>query len=634
MECGHRMAARSRLLQRFFRRGDDGAVYFVVPSGGASHDKCATLLDRAAYHWRRGENDRAIEFAEAATKLDPDSDVAALMLACYAIENERFDILGRLLERLPQEATAHMPFAALRAVHIAAMQEISRSDALIEQLAAHHRNDSIFLYARAELYRQRRRWEDSAEQYRMLYELQADFPYGHVHAAEVLTAVGRYREAIEYLNRRLQSQPRNADVYHWLGVCFESLGETSNALQAYREALSIAPERYQTHLRLGTIERNIGHHVAALQHLRIAFNGMPQDIECRRQLVATLVETEQWDDAAALAGELLAGDSPRSDVEMILAIVEHASASEALNRRIDECLLANPDNPWLHYAKGVVSLRQHHYLDAQSSFEESIRRQPSVEAYRGLGTVLSELGDIAGAIAQFTAALDLDRNDLASWRGRCWLYLRAKRPELALADAVRMIELAPDAGEPYYLHARCLLELGNEADALTSLTAALQRDPNCTDAWLTISQLWRKQGEYAQAIYALKQVLSAIPDHVAAHIAMAETQLALGRYNAAKQHIGRVLQLRPDQGETLYLTLGKFLESRHLYSRALELYEDAIERYPDSGDLRFRYGYVALKSGALHLCSRQIEELVTLDPIRAATLRDVYTAFTQPRRER
>ncbi len=125
-----------------------------------------------------------------------------------------------------------------------------------------------------------------------------------------------------------------------------------------------------------------------------------------------------------------------------------------------------------------------------------------------------------------------------------------------------------------------------------------------------------------------------MPDDVSAHIAMAETQLAIGRFNAARHHIQRVLELRPEQGEELFLQLGKSLEARHLYNRALELYEEALQHYPNSADLRFRCGYVVLKSGALHICSRQVEELAALDPIRAATLLDVYAALTHARRER
>jgi tetratricopeptide (TPR) repeat protein len=114
---------------------------------------------------------------------------------------------------------------------------------------------------------------------------------------------------------------------------------------------------------------------------------------------------------------------------------------------------------------------------------------------------------------------------------------------------------------------------------------------------------------------------------------MAETQLAIGRVNAAKQHINHVLRHNPEKGEELYLMLGSSLERRNLFNQALDLYEDGLLHYPNSAEMRFRCGVTALKTGALHICSRQIDELVALDPIRAATLRDVYTVMLQTKHQ-
>ncbi len=629
------MAARSRLLQRFFRRGEDGAVYFVLdPARSSTSDKCAHLLDRAAYHWRRGEYAEALEVAEAATKLDPDSEEAYLMFACYAIEGEQWDSLERLFERLPEEFAGEIPLVALRAVATAATGDPSLAHAALERLAQQHAKNSFFLFAKAEVYRLERRWVEAADYFRRLYSHQSDFPYGQIHAAQVLIVLGAHDDAIRLLDGRLRSQPRNAEIYHWLGVALEATGERSKALQAYRESLSIQPERHSTHYRLGRLEHRIGHDVAALQHLRLAFDGMPDVLPLRRELVAVLITLQQWQEAARLFPELLRQDPTREDAEMLLQLYDHTNSQQELEATLKDALQLYPRRPWLWYVHGLIALKRGDHAEAERALLESIRLEPSADAFVALARVQRALRRTAEAVESYSHALELNRKHIAAWTERCMLRLEANQPDQALADIAQAIELAPDVGQFYYLRARCLLALGKEAHALEDLIAAVQRDPACIDAWLLSSQLWRQRGEYAQAIYALKQVLTVMPDDVAAHIAMAETQLAIGRFNAARQHIQRVLELRPDQGEELFLQLGKSLEARHLYHRALELYEEALQHYPNSADLRFRCGYVALKSGALHICSRQVEELSALDPIRAATLRDVYAALSQARRER
>lgn len=629
------MAARSRLLQRFFRRGDDGAVYFVLePTHDSVSEKTAHLLDRAAYHWRRGEYEHAIQHAEAATKLDPESDIASVVLTCYAIEAERYDVLDRLYQRMSQEQMHQMPFAALRAILLAATADVASAQQLLAALVTRHQNNSFFLYAKAEVLRLNKQWGAAAEQYRTLYTFQRDFPYGHFHAAQALIAISEYYQAIEYLELRLHTQPRHAEIYHWLGISFEALGETHKALQAYREALSIQPERYLTHYRLGRLEHTIGQHVAALQHLKIAFRHLPEELAVRRDLVNVLISLEQWEEAARLLPDIIRSEPTHSDIEMLLVVFPKVTDNQELVRCIEDRSNHFPSDFFVWSARGRIYQLQKRYLEAKSALEESIRLHPSVEAYNALGDVLTELGNIGAAIECYTATLQIDGKNHHAWRERSKLQLRSKQLDRALADLGQALMLNPDDAQLYVLRAQCFLELGKEQEALDDLTFAVQREPTITEAWLLSSQLWRKRGEYAQAIYALKQVLKTFPDDIAAHTAMAETQLALGRFNAAKQHIEQVLKLRPDLGEQLFLSLGKSLESRNLYTRALELYEEAISHYPESPDLRFRYGYVALKNGSLQLCSQQLEALVSLDPIRAATLRDVYSAFYQSRRAR
>lgn len=629
------MAARSRLLQRFFRRGEDGAVYFILdPARSSGSDKCAHLLERAAYHWRRGEYSEALEVTEAATKLDPESEEAYLMLACYAIEGEQWDILERLFGRLPTEFTSGMPLVALRAVATAATGDPSLAHATLERLAPHHTKNCFFLFGKAEVYRLERRWVESAEYFRRLYGHQNDFPYGHIHAAQVLIVLGAHGEAVGLLDGRLRSQPRNAEIYHWLGVALEATGERSKALQAYRESLSIQPERHTTHYRLGKLEHRIGHDVAALRHLRIAFDGMPDILPLRRELVAVLIKLQQWEEAARLFPELLRQDPTREDAEMLLHLFDHAENKQVLEATLSDAILLHPQRPWLWYTKGLIALERGDHAEAERALNESLRLEPSSDAFVALARLHRAVGRTADAVECYSRALELDRKNTTAWTERCMLRLEAHQPDQALADIAQAIELEPHVGQFYYLRARCLLALGKEAQALEDLIAAVQRDPTCIQAWLLSSQLWRQRGEYAQAIHALKHVLSVTPDDVPAHIAMAETQLAMGRFNAARQHIQRVIELRPEQGEELFLQLGKSLETRHLYNRALELYQEALQHYSNSVDLRFRCGYVALKCGALQICSHQVEELATLDPIRAATLRDVYIALSQARRER
>jgi tetratricopeptide (TPR) repeat protein len=628
------MAARNKLIKRFFRRHDDGSVYFVWNPSDELKEKIAHILDCAAYHWRRGELEQALEQAEVAVRIAPESPEANQAAMVYAIEGERKDKLLQLCERLPAVLTTTMPFPPLRAVALEWNGTENDGMMLIEKLSDKLRNHAYVLFAKAEIAYAKQQWDCAAEEFRRLYQAWGDFPYGHIHAARSLRAVGDAAQAQTLLEQRLQGQPRNAEVYFLMGLCYEDLNDSVRARQQYREALSIRPERADIQFRLGRLERRAKQYPAARQHLHYAFEqSSAERVEIARELLALSVETKLWEQAQSLLPYVFEATPTWEDVRLIVRALDEGAEMTDLQPLLAQSLSTNTSNCALLYLWGELAYRRQHYAEAQRALEAVVKMISRTEVWLTLARVYAERGDSSRALDAYTRVLELDRQHLTALKERCQLRIRLRQIAEALEDIEMAIVVSPDVGELYYLRALCQLELGEENRALESLTLALQRDQQLTDAWVLSSQLWRARGEYAQAIYALKQVIAMRPDDVAAHTAMAETQLAIGRVNAAKQHINHVLRHNPEKGEELYLMLGSSLERRNLFNQALDLYEDGLLHYPNSAEMRFRCGVTALKTGALHICSRQIDELVALDPIRAATLRDVYTVMLQSKRQ-
>lgn len=627
------MAARHKLLDRFFRRADDGSVYFVWNASDEIKEKVAHILDRAAYHWRRGELDKAIEQAEAALRIAPDSPTANEIAIVYAIEAERSQQLKHMFDRIPRDLANTMPLAVLQAVALAQSGRESDARILVGKFAEQYTNDAYVLFARAEVSYATQQWNAAADTFRTLYGIHADFPYGHIHAAKALLASGDADTARGLLELRLQTQPRNADVYHLLGNCFEALGQITRARQQYREALSIQPDRGESHFRLGCLERRAGQFQAAGQHLRRALEQNPDSTEIVRELLAVYVATKQWDDAHGLIPLLFRARPTWDDVGMLVTALTEGASFPTLETHLVEALKEQPNNVALLYLCGYIAYQNARYAEASRALEAVTQVVSRQEVWLTLARVYRAMDNPSQALEAYSRVIELDPTNIAALSERCQLRIQLKQVQGALDDIETAIAASPEIGQLYYLRARCLLEVGDQQGALESLTLALQRDQHLFDAWVLSSQLWRSRGDYAQAIYALKQVLAEAPDDVAALSAMAETQLAIGRVSAAKQHIARILHLHPEKGEELYLTLGTSLERRNLFNQALDLYEDGLLYFPNSSELRFRCGVAALKSGAFHICNRQIEELSALDPIRATTLRDVLAAMLQAMRQ-
>src|SRR5579862_5934429 len=60
-------------------------------------------------------------------------------------------------------------------------------------------------------------------------------------AGEKAVKEGRYKDAVEYLNKVVQREPDNADAHSYLGYSLRKLGDLDKAQAHYRTALQIDP---------------------------------------------------------------------------------------------------------------------------------------------------------------------------------------------------------------------------------------------------------------------------------------------------------------------------------------------------------------------------------------------------------
>ncbi|TPX08723.1 uncharacterized protein E0L32_009785 [Thyridium curvatum] len=108
-----------------------------------------------------------------------------------------------------------------------------------------------------------------------------------------------------------------------------------------------------------------------------------------------------------------------------------------------------------------------------------------------------------------------------------------------------------------------LRSLGRTADAVTACIALLDFSPTDAEAWSELSDLYFSQGMYAQAIYALEEVLVLTPNAWNIHARLGELE-----YMAATA-----------PGATENGTLRYLVEAMKRFSRSIELCDDYLRGY-------------------------------------------------------
>jgi len=102
-------------------------------------------------------------------------------------------------------------------------------------------------------------------------------------------------------------------------------------------------------------------------------------------------------------------------------------------------------------------------------------------AYANLGSAYSDLGDYRKAEIAFQRSVALNPNRFNTWVGLGLLAEREGKPQDAMHDFARSIQLRP-SGQAYLELGRTLAQSGRNADALAALDLALKIAPDLIEA--------------------------------------------------------------------------------------------------------------------------------------------------------
>jgi tetratricopeptide (TPR) repeat protein len=286
-----------------------------------------------------------------------------------------------------------------------------------------------------------------------------------------------------------------------------------------------------------------------------------------------------WEAAALLKAELLPKGSAQLDFlktwteanpdaqQMRLAYARTLVSEkryDAARTEFRRLLLANPDNPDMLYAVGVLSLQVNDATEA----EQQLKR--FVEIGRGdLNPARYYLGQIAD---------------------------QAKRPDEALRWYDQVTE--GEHALPAKIRAAQVLLRQNKFDeARRRLVAARESSPDEIRLVVAEAQLLRDAGRHAEALAFLDKALEAQPDQPDL---LYETALAaekLGQVDVMERHLRRMIALKPESPQA-YNALGYSFADRNIrLDEAAQLIDKALSLTPDDPFILDSKGWLLFRQG-------------------------------------
>jgi tetratricopeptide (TPR) repeat protein len=417
---------------------------------------------------------------------------------------------------------------------------------------------------------------------------------------DIAFAQGRDADAQKLIAEVLQKNPRDADALTRRAQMELAKGDSAAAIGDLRAVLRDHPKAVNLQQFLAQAYWANGEPALAEQSLHAALDVAPDSVPVSLDLAKLLLDTRRTDQAVELLEGTVRkapqdGEARAMLVRAYLAKQDYASVRTAAQ----DLQTLVPKSDLGPYFLGVAAAGQNKLDEAQKAFEQALSLQPKAfEPLSALARLDLARGQPQQAITLVKAAADGDSSDARVLNLLGELYLGQKELDHAKDALTRATTAAPKWWVPLRNLALVELTAGDTTGAVASFQAGLKLAPTEPQLVSELASFYEGHGRAGDAIAVYDAAYRINPRAVgiANNLAM-----LLVTYRTDRASLDRARDLSAafsssDDGRLLD-TNGWVHFKRGEYAQALPVLGRAVDKFPDSGQIRYHLAMAELHAG-------------------------------------
>ncbi|MCC5898755.1 MAG: glycosyltransferase [Phormidium sp. BM_Day4_Bin.17] len=321
-------------------------------------------------------------------------------------------------------------------------------------------------------------WQGAAAVLEAAMPLNPEYPGGYCHLGQAFLELERYSEAVQAYRQAI-SFGSNYLSYSLLGVALLKLKDSDGAIEVLNRGLELTPDYYKFYLLLGEAFLEKQDWQAAIEALGQAVALKPEGLEFNLQLQQLLCRLGQSQEPVKNLRQALDLNCDDPQLQLALGVV-------LLEGRIDldwaeACLRQNlelqPNQPQGHFYLGKCSARQGQLDEALGFYRRSWELSQSVDCGLALGEVLQQLGRWSEAVQQYRQVLLEFGESGEALFGLGQALAASERPMEAVVEWRRAMGLGWNSPELYRCLAEALVSLERWDEAVLEWGRLLELQP-------------------------------------------------------------------------------------------------------------------------------------------------------------
>ena len=426
------------------------------------------------------------------------------------------------------------------------------------------------------------RLDDARKLNNEILKAKPDDQDAQIYKAEIEIHSGKASDAVNTLQAVLKNDPDNGVAHYQQGMAFDQLGNASRAETEWRDAVRLRPDIVEAHRSLAIVAIHRGD-----------ISGLVQEAD---QIIAL--------QPASPDGYLL-----RAVAEMDRR--EFTKADEYIKRS----LAKEANNPAAYVQLGNLRVAQNQLADAQKAYQQALDLDPnSTDALGGVLNVDQLQKQPDKALATVRAQLARYPKNVGFHIMLGALLMQHKDLPGAEQEFRQASELDPKNAEARRSLGLIQTSRGATDQALQTYLDGIKTNPKEIDFYNLAGSIYQKRQDWEHAKQQFEKVLEIQPDDPIASNNLAYVMLQQGgNVDMAFRMAQTARQKLPDNPNSAD-TLGWAFYHKQVYSSAISLFKEAVQKEPESPLFNYHLGLAYAKSGQAALAKQQLEHVKRIDP--------------------
>ena len=264
--------------------------------------------------------------------------------------------------------------------------------------------------------------------------------YSFLRAGMANERTGNYPAAVKAYERGLEVEPENVELLNSLGFALFQQGKSEEAVGALERALAVDPKHWKAHNNMALASIDIGELEIAEAHYRESLAIEPQ---------------------------------PAIYNDLGFVLERQGLPFEAVDM-YRKSLELDPESATAHYNLAASLARSGEFAEAETHFRAVIEKNPSTQAYTGLGVVLWQQGRGDEAIASLQNAIKADPENASAYDQLGTIQVQQGKLEEAASTYRSLVRNQPSAAAHQEL-AQVLKRLGRTDETRKKMAKGLER---------------------------------------------------------------------------------------------------------------------------------------------------------------